>query len=81
MAKTITPIEEMDYEKALSELESITANLEAGKLSLEESMRLFERGQALASRCNHLLDQAELKIKSISPDASSQNDRLDGDEN
>jgi len=76
MAKTITPIEEMDYEKALSELESITANLESGKLSLEESMRLFERGQALASRCNQLLDEAELKIKSI----GSQNDRSDGDE-
>lgn len=80
MAKTNTPIEEMDYEKALSELESITSNLETGKLSLEESMRLFERGQALANRCNQLLDEAELKIKSISPVVGSQNDRSDGDE-
>lgn len=65
MTKTNPPIQEMAYEKALSELEMITASLETGKLSLEESMRLYERGQALADRCNRLLDEAELKIKTL----------------
>ncbi len=65
MTKTATPVPEMEYEKALSELEMITASLETGKLSLEESMKLYERGQALANRCNQLLDEAELKIKTL----------------
>ncbi len=65
MTKTTPSIQEMSYEKALSELEMITASLETGKLSLEESMRLYERGQALADRCNQLLDEAELKIKTL----------------
>ena len=65
MTKTSPNIAEMEYEKALSELEMITASLETGKLSLEESMKLFERGQALANRCNQLLDEAELKIKTL----------------
>ena len=56
---------ELSYEKALSELESIVIALEDGQSQLEEAIRLFERGQALAARCGVLLEAAELKIKQV----------------
>ena len=60
-------IEEMTYEEALSELESIVFALEgdASRNKLEESIKLFERGQALAERCSVLLETAELKVKKV----------------
>jgi exodeoxyribonuclease VII small subunit len=60
---------ELSYEQALAELEAIVASLEANKLPLEESMALFERGQALSRRCLELLDKAELRIKELSGDS------------
>ncbi len=62
------PVEELSYEQALAELEGIVAALEANKLPLEESMALFERGQALSRHCVELLDKAELRIKQLSGD-------------
>jgi exodeoxyribonuclease VII small subunit len=56
---------ELSYEEALSELESIVIALEDGQSQLEEAIRLFERGQALAARCGVLLEAAELKIKQV----------------
>jgi exodeoxyribonuclease VII small subunit len=61
-----TPIEEMTYEQAFRELEAVVAALETEKQSLDESMQLFERGQALARRCMDLLDKAELKVRLLS---------------
>ncbi len=63
-----TPVDELPYEQALAELEGIVASLEANQLPLEESMALFERGQALSRHCVELLDKAELRIKQISGD-------------
>ncbi len=63
-----SPVEELSYEQALAELESIVASLESNKLPLEESMALFERGQALSKHCVELLDKAELRIKQLSGD-------------
>ena len=60
------PVEDLMYESAFSELESIVDTLENEQRSLEESMSLFERGQALVKRCAELLDQAELKVKQLS---------------
>lgn len=60
------PVEELGYEEAFAELDSVVAALEAGQLSLEQSMSLFERGQALIRRCAQLLEQAELKVRSLS---------------
>jgi exodeoxyribonuclease VII small subunit len=57
------PIEALTYEEAFAELETIVAALEGGERLLEESMTLFERGQALTKRCAELLDKAELKVK------------------
>jgi len=71
MSPSKTPpasIESLAYEEALAELESIVAVLEAEKRSLDESLALFERGQALARFCTGLLEQAELKIQALSGD-------------
>lgn len=66
MAKNeIKPIEALTYEEAFAELETIVAALESGERPLEESMTLFERGQALSKRCIELLDKAELKVQAL----------------
>jgi exodeoxyribonuclease VII small subunit len=68
----ITPdqptVDELSYEQALAELEEIVASLEANKLPLEQSMSLYERGQALTRRCLELLDHAELRVRQLSGD-------------
>jgi exodeoxyribonuclease VII small subunit len=61
-------VDELSYEQALSELEMIVSSLEANKLSLEDSLALFERGQALTKHCTELLDNANLRIKKLSAD-------------
>lgn len=60
------PVEELSYEEAFQELEAIVKALEMEEHPLEEGLKLYERGQALAQRCASLLDQAELKVKTLS---------------
>ena len=60
------PIEGLSYEQAFAELETIVAALESGDRALDESLALFERGQALAKRCAGLLEKAELKVRMLS---------------
>jgi exodeoxyribonuclease VII small subunit len=52
-----------DFEAALVELEGIVQRLEQGDLSLEESLRQFERGVALTRTCQKALRQAEQRIR------------------
>jgi len=52
-----------DFEAALAELEAIVQRLEQGELSLEESLRQFERGVVLTRSCQKALRQAEQKIR------------------
>jgi exodeoxyribonuclease VII small subunit len=59
------PPEELSYEQAFAELESIVSALETDQRSLEEILGLFERGQILARYCSGLLDKAELKVQQI----------------
>ncbi|MFZ1042626.1 MAG: exodeoxyribonuclease VII small subunit [Anaerolineales bacterium] len=59
-------VESLSYEQAFAELESIVATLENEQRSLDESMALYERGQALVKRCAKILDKAELKVKQLS---------------
>lgn len=61
-------IEAMDFETAFKALQANVSSLEGEDLSLEQSLALFERGQALAKRCATLLEQAELKLRQLSPD-------------
>ncbi len=61
-------VEELSYEEALAELEEIVSTLEGEQNRLEEAIKLFERGQALAARCGVLLEAAELKVKQVAGD-------------
>ena len=61
-------VEELSYEEALAELEEIVTKLEDEQGQLEDAIKLFERGQALASRCGVLLEAAELKVKQVAGD-------------
>jgi exodeoxyribonuclease VII small subunit len=66
MSEEPQPVEELTYERAFTELEEIVLTLESDERTLDESLALFERGQALAQHCADLLDKAELKIKQLS---------------
>ncbi len=65
-------VSQFSYEEAFQELDSIVTQLEGGELPLEEALRLFERGQKLASHCNELLEKAELKLRKLMPDDSGE---------
>jgi exodeoxyribonuclease VII small subunit len=55
----------MPFEAALAELEQIVDQLEKGAVALDESIRLYERGEALKKRCDELLKNAEMRIEKI----------------
>ena len=57
--------ETLTFEQALQELEEVVARLEEGRLVLEESMMLFERGQELVTLCNKALDSAALRVQRV----------------
>lgn len=59
------PLDTLDYEAAISELDSVLARLEDGKVPLEEAMRLYERGVGLVGRCSALLDGAERRVTEL----------------
>lgn len=60
MTKKTKPI---DFEKSLEELEKLVVLMEQGDLGLEESLKYFERGIALARSCQQALAEAEQKVK------------------
>jgi exodeoxyribonuclease VII small subunit len=53
----------MDFEQALSELETLVERMERGELSLEDSLEHYERGVALGRACQRALDRAEQRIR------------------
>jgi len=55
----------MSFEKAMDELERIVTSLERGDVELEQSIRIYERGEALKSHCAKLLGAAEAKVEKI----------------
>ena len=55
----------MTFERALKELEGIVTRLERGDVELEESIAIYERGEALRDHCDRLLRQAEAKVEKI----------------
>ena len=55
-------VAELSYEDARDELTSIVSRLEGGQVPLEESMRLWRRGEALAEHCTAWLDGAQRQI-------------------
>ena len=60
-----SPIDTLSFEAALKELESIVARLEQGQVDLEDSIVLYERGQALKAHCEKKLKAAEGRLEKI----------------
>ncbi len=54
-----------DFEQALSELEAIVESLEDGELSLEESLKRFEKGIKLTRQCRGALEKAEQQVQTL----------------
>jgi exodeoxyribonuclease VII small subunit len=65
-------VKKLSFERAIEELESIVKRLEDGKVPLEESVQIYERGEALKRRCEELLRQAEARVEKITTNASGE---------
>jgi exodeoxyribonuclease VII small subunit len=59
------PIAELSFEEALAALEQVVSQLEGGQVPLEQSIALYERGDALKKHCEAKLGEAELKVEKI----------------
>jgi len=68
--KTNTDVKTLTFERAIEELETIVKRLEEGKVPLEESVAIYERGEVLKRRCEDLLRQAEARVEKITLDAA-----------
>jgi exodeoxyribonuclease VII small subunit len=62
---TLPDVASLSFEAALKELEQIVTKLERGDVPLEESIAIYERGEALKKRCECLLAQAEERVERI----------------
>jgi exodeoxyribonuclease VII small subunit len=60
-----TPVDELSFESALKELEDIVGRLEQGEVDLEDSIALYERGQALKAHCEKKLKAAEGRLEKV----------------
>lgn len=58
-------VKAMSFEQALDALEKIVVDLERGDVALDQSIRIYERGEALKSHCDRLLKAAEDKVEKI----------------
>ncbi len=67
----------LTYEQARDELIAIVAKLEAGAATLDESLGLWERGEALAAHCQALLEGARDRITDVRGDGEGDNDSAD----
>jgi exodeoxyribonuclease VII small subunit len=70
MNATNDEISALSFEAALKMLEDIVAKLEGGKVELEESIKIYERGEALKLHCEAKLREAEARIEKITFDAA-----------
>lgn len=67
-----TDVKRLSFERAIEELETIVKRLEDGKVPLEESVTIYERGEALKRRCEELLRHAEARVDKITTDSNGQ---------
>lgn len=65
-------VDEMSFEDAMQELESVVGKLERGEVPLEDSIALYERGAALKARCETKLKEAEEKVAKITLNETGQ---------
>ena len=68
------------FEQSVTELEEIVRQLEKGDLTLEDSLKQFEKGIGLARRCQDVLNQAEQKIETLTAAYASSEPNLDDQE-
>ncbi len=61
----MTEIATMSFEDAMKELESVVSRLESGNASLEDSIKLYERGAAMRAHCEARLRAAEERVEKI----------------
>jgi exodeoxyribonuclease VII small subunit len=83
VASAAPDIAEMPFDRALEELRDVVVRLEDGRLPLEESIVLYERGVALHEHCGRLLAAAELRVQRLVDAAGGSTRTLDlrpGDE-
>ena len=67
-----TPVEELSFEQAMAELETVVTQLERGDEALDNSIALYERGAALKAHCEAKLKAAEEKVAAITLNADGQ---------
>ncbi|MCC2029460.1 exodeoxyribonuclease VII small subunit [Microbacterium sp. YMB-B2] len=73
-APNATPVETLSFEAARDELVRVVAELEQGAPTLEHSLALWERGEALAARCEEWLLGAKRRLEATRPEASDGSD-------
>lgn len=64
----MSDLNQLPFETAYAELQTIVSQLESGALPLEDSVALYERGRQLSAHCQTLLDQAELRVTQLTAD-------------
>ena len=72
MTKSEPKLADLSNEQAFKELEQIIETLETEQKPLDESLKVYERGQLLLQYCTALLDQADLRIRQVNPAAGAQ---------
>ena len=68
MSKNKTSDQPLTFESAMAELEQLVEKMEDGELTLDESLKAFERGVVLTRLCQNELKNAELKIQQLNSD-------------
>ncbi len=68
----MTDVDQMSFEDAIKELETVVGQLERGDVALDQSIALYERGAALKARCEAKLKEAEEKVARITLDETGQ---------
>ena len=81
MSKTTNPTsdDKLTFEEAMAELDELVARMEDGELSLDDSLKAFERGVMLTRKCQEALSQAELRVKTLT-DADTLEELSSGNE-
>jgi len=75
MAKDVN----LTYEQARSALEEIVNSLESGNLALEETLKLWEKGEELATLCQTILDNAQERLEELTSDDDEDDEEEDED--
>lgn len=78
--QNLPPVDSLSFEQARQELIGVVKTLEGDQAPLEQTMELWERGEALANHCQHILDQAAGRINAAQA-ASGVNNAAGGGEN